>query len=235
LTVSLVVMTGSALQGSVGFGLGMLAAPLLVLIEPRLVPGPLLSAALLLTLLIALREHRAIDVHGVGWALAGRLPGTVIGATAVALAPQRTMTLLVGVMVLVAVALIGSGIRPARSPGVLVGAGILSGFMGTTVSIGGPAIAVLYHDAKGPEFRGTLSTLFVLGLVISISTLAVFGRFGRPEILSALMLFPGIVLGFLFSNRIAPILDRGHTRPAILTVAAIAGLSVILRTLLESS
>lgn len=232
--VSLVVMAGSALQGSVGFGLGMLAAPILVLIDPKFVPGPLLSAALLLTLLVTFREHRAIDLHGVGWALAGRLPGTALGAIAVALAPQRAMTLLVGLMVLVAVVLIGSGIRPARSRGVLLGAGTLSGFMGTTVSIGGPAIAVLYHDAKGPKLRGTLSGFFVVGLVISISTLAFIGKFGWEELVSALLLFPGTVVGFLFSSRIAPILDRGRTRPAVLTVSALAGVSVILRTLLGS-
>jgi uncharacterized membrane protein YfcA len=228
-------MAGSALQGSVGFGLGMLAAPLLVLIDPKFVPGPLLSAALLLTLLVASREHRAIDFRGVGWALVGRLPGTALGATAVALAPQRTMTLLVGLMVLVAVILIGSGIRPARSPAVLLGAGTLSGFMGTTVSIGGPAVAVLYHDARGPELRGTLASFFVVGLGISISTLAFIGKFGQDEMVSALLLFPGTLLGFFFSTRIAPLLDRGYTRPAVLTVSALAGLSVIVRTLAGSS
>ena len=62
LTVSLVVAVDSALQGSVGFGLGMLAALILVLIDPKLVPGPLL---------FAFREHREIDLHGVSWALAG--------------------------------------------------------------------------------------------------------------------------------------------------------------------
>ena len=36
------VFGGSALQASTGLGLGMVAAPALLLIDPRLVPGPLL-------------------------------------------------------------------------------------------------------------------------------------------------------------------------------------------------
>jgi uncharacterized membrane protein YfcA len=235
LMVSLVVMAGSALQGSVGFGLGMLAAPVLVLIDPKLIPGPLLCAALFLTILVAFREHRAIELRGIGWALAGRLPGTALGAAAVALAPQRATTLLVGLMVLLAVFLIGAGIRPERSRAVLLGAGTLSGFMGTTTSIGGPAVAVLYHDAEGPRLRGTLSSFFVVGLVVSLSALAFVGRFGQEEMRSSLFLLPGVMLGYLFSGRIAPILDRGYTRPALLTVSALAGLSVIVRTMLGSS
>ena len=43
-----VVTIGSVIQGSVGFGLGPLAVPLLVLLDPIFVPGPLILAALLL-------------------------------------------------------------------------------------------------------------------------------------------------------------------------------------------
>lgn len=38
--VSLVFAIGSALQGAVGFGANLLAVPVLVLVDPTLVPGP---------------------------------------------------------------------------------------------------------------------------------------------------------------------------------------------------
>ncbi len=78
-----VVVVGSALQGAVGFGLGLLGAPLLVFVDPSLVPGPLLAAALFLTILVAFREHAAIDFRGVSWALMGRVPGTFLGAAVI--------------------------------------------------------------------------------------------------------------------------------------------------------
>ncbi|HSF14641.1 MAG TPA: sulfite exporter TauE/SafE family protein [Vicinamibacteria bacterium] len=232
---SAVVFLGASLQGSVGFGLGMLAAPLLVLIDPGLVPGPLLAVALVLTTLIARRERHAIDFQGIGWALLGRVPGTFVGAVTMLLAPVRGTALLVGFMVLVGVALVGSDVTLPRSRPVLVAAGILSGFMGTTTSIGGPPVAVIYHDAPGDRLRGTLSGFFIVGLVLSLLGLGFVGRFGMTEIASASWLLPGVVLGFVLSNRLAPVMDRGYTRKTVLTVSALAGALVIVQTLVTAT
>ena len=228
-------MAGAIFQGSVGFGLGMLAAPLLVLIDPDLVPAPLLLAALALTLLVAFSERGAIDLKGVGWALVGRIPGTLIGAATLAVASRNATTILVGIIVFVAIGLIGSGMNLSRTPRVLLAAGTLSGFMGTTTSIGGPPIAALYHNAPGGQIRGTMASFFVVGLVVSLSALAFVGRFGFDELYAGAFLLPGVVAGFAVSRRIAPILDRGYTRVAVLTVSALAGLSVIVQVLVKNS
>ena len=228
-------MAGAIFQGSVGFGLGMLAAPLLVLIDPDLVPAPLLLAALALTLLVAFSERGAIDLKGVGWALVGRIPGTLIGASTLAVASRNATTILVGIIVFVAIGLIGSGMNLSRTPRVLLAAGTLSGFMGTTTSIGGPPIAALYHNAPGAQIRGTMASFFVVGLVVSLSALAFVGRFGFDELYAGAFLLPGVVAGFAVSRRIAPILDRGYTRVAVLTVSALAGLSVIVQVLVKNS
>jgi uncharacterized membrane protein YfcA len=232
LGATLVVTVGSALQGAVGFGLGMLAAPLLLLVDPRLVPGPLLVAALFLTVLITTRERAAIDFHGLGWALVGRAPGTLLGAAAIALASPRGVRFLVALMVLVAVGLVGSGLQIARTRGSLFGAGVLSGVLSTTSSIGGPAIAILYQDDPGGRVRGTLSSFFTVGLVFSILALAVLGEFGRAQVEASVVLLPGVLLGFLLSRSIARVLDRGHTRTAILVLSTLAALGVLLQALL---
>jgi len=233
LSAEVVVVVGSVLQGAVGFGLGLIGAPLLVLLDPALVPGPLLASAFFLTILVALREHRAIDIRGVGWALVGRVPGTLLGATVVAMIPRQEISLLVGAMVLVAVALFATGARVSRTRRALFGAGTLSGFMATTSSIGGPPIALLYQDTQGHRVRGTLSGFFLFGLVISLGALALVGRFGRSEILSSLSLLPAVVLGFFLSTRIAAVIDRGHTRKAILASSGLAGLAVVVEALLS--
>jgi len=228
----LVVTMGATVQGSVGFGLGMLAAPLLRMIDPILVPGPLLVAALLLTLLIAHRERRAIDLRGVAWAVAGRVPGTLIGATIFTLVSPRTISILVGGIVLLGVASIATGIRARRTRATLVGAGLISGITGTLASIGGPPMAMMYHDATGSRLRGTLSSFFIAGLILSIAALAVVGRFRLPHIVAAAGLLPGAVVGFYLSTHIAPILDRGQTRRAVLGTSAIAGVSLLVRALM---
>ena len=76
---------GCAVQGSIGFGLGPIATPLLFLIDPNLVTGPVLFASLTLSVLVVRREREAIHFTGIAWGLAGRLPGTILGAAAVVL------------------------------------------------------------------------------------------------------------------------------------------------------
>jgi hypothetical protein len=232
LGATLVVTVGSALQGAVGFGLGMLAAPLLVLLDPELVPGPLLVAALFLTILVSVREHEAIDLHGVGWALVGRAPGTLLGALVVALASARGIRLIVAGMVFLAVGLVASGVHFRRNRRTLFGAGVLSGVLSTTSSIGGPAMAILYQDESGARLRGTLSGFFAVGLVFSILALAVVGEFSALEAKASLVLLPGVIVGFLLSRPVTRLLDRGHTRRAILVLSALAGLGVVVRALI---
>ncbi len=61
------------------------------------------------------------------------------------------------------------------------------------------------------------------------------GRFGLDELYAGGFLLPGAVAGFAISRRIAPILDRGYTRVAVLSVSALAGLSVIVQVLVKNS
>ena len=67
LDIAIVVLcsvVGFTLQGAVGFGMGILGSPILVLVDTRLVPGPILASSMLFTMMLAVREHRAIDFSG---------------------------------------------------------------------------------------------------------------------------------------------------------------------------
>ena len=102
--VGLIVLVGSTLQGSVGFGMGLLASPLLILIDPRFVPAPILLSTLVLVSLLTLRERHAIDLHGIGWAMVGRVGGTAAAGVVLVALPGDRLVLLFGVLVLAGVA-----------------------------------------------------------------------------------------------------------------------------------
>lgn len=225
------VAAGACIQGAVGFGLGLLAAPMLALIDRELVPGPLLFVAMLLTLLVAHRERGSIDVRGVRWAIVGRLPGTALGALAVAALPERGMTLTFALLVLAAVAMSVSGRVLHPSPRTLFAAGAVSGFMGTASSIGGPPIALVYQRASGSQLRSTLAGYFVIGALISLTGLALFGEFGVHEVAASFVLVPFMLAGFGFSHLASRVLDRGYTRVAVLTLSAASSLVLIVQEL----
>ena len=104
--------------------------------------------------------------------------------------------------------------------------------MGTMAAVGGPPIALLLQHSPGPQLRGTLSGFFVLGASVSLLALIVIGRFGLPELWLALLLLPGILLGFWASVHAARIMDRGHTRSAVLVLSGAAAVAVIVRQVL---
>lgn len=226
-----IIAMGAAVQGSVGFGLGMLGAPLLALIDPRLVPGPLLLDALLLTFLVAVREWKWVRLADLAWSLPGRLAGTVIAVLLMKAVPADRFQIALGLLVLAAVALSKWGPKLPLTPGTLTAAGLAAGVMSTFTSIGGPPMALIYQHEEGPRVRGTLAAFFTIGVIFSMGGLRVAGRFGWTEVHLAAWLLPGVVLGFLLSRWSARWLDRGHTRTLVLVTSGVASLLVILQGL----
>lgn len=224
-----VAAVGATLQGTVGFGLGLVAAPLLALIRPAYIPGPLLVCGLVLSLLLWRRERHATDLRGLGWALTGRLPGVILGAWAVAAVGTRVLGLGLGGLVLVGVAMSAAGPRFERTPATLVGAGLVSGFMGTATSIGGPPMALIYQHAAGEQIRSTLAVYFTVGVSLSLAALWWVGRFGAVEARLALTLVPGVLLGYALSRHGVRWLQQGFVRPAVLGTSALAAAALILR------
>ena len=227
-----VVAVGAISQGTVGFGVGTIAAPLLLLIDPRLVPGPLLLTAFFLILALTWREWRGIRFGYLAWSLVGRFAGTVAAALFIRGISQDRFETLLGIVVILGavISAIGPEIRLTRAG--FLGAGALSGFFGTTAAIGGPPIALLVQREKGQVVRGTLSAFFVVGTVISIAGLTWAGKFGRTELHLTPVLLPGALVGFLLSGRLTRFMDRGWLRPAILVLSLLAGCVVVLRQLL---
>jgi uncharacterized protein len=225
------VAVGSCVQGAVGFGFALIGAPVLALVDPHLVPVPLSLASLLLTGSTSYRERGAIDTT-VRWAMLGRVPGTLLGAYAIATLPERPLAVTFGVLVLAAVAVSLSGVSVPPSTRSLLAAGAISGFTGTTVAIDGPPMALVYQRMPGATLRGTMSLYFLVGSVLSLGALALFGKLGARELRAAVELAPFVLLGFACSAPAARVLDRGYTRRAVLALAAASALVLIARQLL---
>lgn len=226
------VFAGATLQGSLGFGLGLLAAPVLVLLDTRLVPGTIIAMGVPLTLMVAFRERHALDLGEVKWAIFGRIPGTLLGSVAVVVLAERWLAVLFGTAVLVAVLLsvVGWQLSPTRRT--VTVAGFASGFMGTTTSIGGPPMALVYQRNTGPRLRASLGAFMAFGAAFSLVVLVAVGEFRGAELGLSLLLVPGVFAGFATSRWTNRFLDRGHTRTAVLVFAAASAVSILLRELL---
>lgn len=221
------VTVGAVAQGSLGFGLGMLAAPVLALVDRSLVPGPLLLLGITITAIVAWRERGDLDWRGIRWALVGRVIGTAAGVALVAhLGPDGLAIALASIIIgAVVLSVAGLAVRPTRST--LLGAGTLSGVMGTLTSIGGPPMALLYQREDAARLRSTLAGFFLFGAVLAAAALALAGRIGPGELRDGALLLPGLMVGLAMSGRLRPHLDRGWTRPLVLVMSTLAAVVLL--------
>lgn len=228
---ALAVFAGAVVQGSVGFGVGLLAAPFLMWAVPDAMPGALIMLGGGMTLTTLAADWRWVDVRGLAWALVGRLPGAFAGAWLVLAVATDTLGVFVGLAVVAMAALQATRWAIRLSPLSLAVAGFVSGTTATMSGIGGPPVAMVYAGDDPRVVRGTLASYFFVGSVISLVTLAVVGRLGFASLAAALTLAPALLLGAWCSRRVARHLDRARLRAAILVVAAAAGFALVVTSL----
>lgn len=225
----LVTAVSAALQGTVGFGFAVLSVPVLSLVDPRLAPVPQLLVTLPLTLSMAWSERHAVDLKGVGWVLAGRLPGAAIGVLLLELADDRLLDALLASMVLLAIVMLMCGVPLRRRPGTEFGAGVVSGVMGLVSSIGGPPLALLYRNEKGATIRASLAAIFTIGLGITIVSRVLAREITWLDLHLSILLLPALFFGLWVSRYLHGHIEGRGLRVAIVVVAALASLGLIVR------
>jgi len=216
-------------QSSIGFGANLISMPILVQITPELVPGAVLSAGMIMNVLVVARERSAVEKDSVAGALGGRAIGTVLGVIALSMLSERALQFVVAFAVLFMVVIAANGSTPKRSVPTMIGAGTVGGFTASTAGIGGPPVALFFRDASGPKIRSSLSSYFTVGTLFTLTGLVVADRLGTEHIPWILGLVPAIVIGYLLSGPMLPIVDRGWTKPAVLVLSAAAAIVLLIR------
>lgn len=229
-------MIGSSVQGSLGFGLGMLTSPLFAMIDPSFIPVAMMLAVVPLTFGVAIRDRAHIDASGFKWAVLGRFPGVFVGL--VALRAMSEDSLAYAVASSVALAVIVSVVTARRGQVVptnattLTAAGFASGFMGTVTSIGGPPMALVYKDGDPRTVRATIAAFFSIGVVITVGGFVLSGEIGRHELALTAVILPGVLAGLPLSSVLARHMSAAVMRPLILVMCAASALLLFLQTAL---
>jgi uncharacterized protein len=230
--VALALLAGATVQSLVGLGLGLVAAPVITMVEPRLMPELMLWLACTYPLVTLAGEREDIHWAGLGWSLPPRLLGTALGVAAVATFSTKVLSLGVAVMVLAAVLVTWLAVRLPMTRGSLMTAGLVSGFSGTATSIGGPPMAILYQHRPPREIRTTLAVYFMVGAALSLAGLALAGQLGLREALLAVCLAPVLPLGAVLGRVLRRRLPAHRVRGAVLLICASSALVLLVRSLL---
>ncbi|CAM3463999.1 sulfite exporter TauE/SafE family protein [Parendozoicomonas haliclonae] len=227
--VSLAVMLGAAVQTAFGFGLAIVCAPLLIMLDPQLVPGPLIFCSMLQGSVTVYHNRHDLDLRGLVSALVGRIPGTAVGIWLLTFLNYEQLSIIVGVIVLLAVVVSVSKVNIAPTKVSMFCAGMVSGLFGSTTAVGGPPMALLMQNQASGHLRANMAGFFLFGSFISLLALSWTGKYGLPEIKQSFSLLPGVLLGY-FLCRLLPLQrwDR-FLRPGILVICTVCGSLAILK------
>lgn len=231
LVLFVAVLIGALVQGTIGFGLNVIAAPVAAVVQPDALPAAMIILSLPMTAGSAVRERDHIDRAGVAYATLGRLPGIAVGTFVVARLDPAELSTWIGAMVVAASLMSVARSDVAVTRGSAAVAGAVAGVMGTTSSMGGPPLALLYQREPGPILRSTLGAAFLIGSLLSLIALAWAGHVARWHWALGLALLPAVALGLVASRSFHARIDAGWLRPAVVGFACLAGLAVVARGL----
>lgn len=194
------IFLGAIIQSSVGFGFGISAA-ILILFDPRLVPGTILVMGTFLATTNAIISFKNIYTKDLIVSLSGRILGSLISLPLLLLTFGKESFLIVfAIILIIAVYFSAKKFNIVANAKNVFLASTISGFMGTITGIGGPPMGIVYQNSKSVNVSATLNAFFSIGAFISVIMLMYTGIIHKIDFYKALMLLPAVILGISVSK-----------------------------------
>ncbi|WP_425092824.1 TSUP family transporter [Tropicimonas sp. S265A] len=226
------VLAGTLVQRLAGQGLGMLAAPVIALVAPEVLPAALLFLGIAVGIGSVSVDPKAIALPELPPGFAGRALGAVIAASLAARlpAPEAIGPIIAG-MVYLGIGLSLIGVRVAITSVSLFSAGTVAGLMATLTGVGAPPMALLYQHETQRRSTAMQNTFFFWGMVVSVLALGWYGLLTVNALVFAGLMLPAVGFGLLVARPLSARVARAAIRPWALGLAALAATTLLIRQL----
>ena len=233
-----VMLLGSTVLSTVGFGIGISTAPLLLLvIEAQTVVVVVNTVSLVLFALIIVQTRRHLRVREfVPMIVAGAI-GAPIGVFVLGALGGSALSIgITGLVVLFTVSLRFGALETLtrrRSVGPLVGLSVgalLAGF-----GIGGPLVAVylLARQLHSQAVRGQLALYFLVVESVAVVGYAVTGLFTTERLALIAIAVPPVVLGYVLGSALVARMSETRFRQTVVGVILVTSAVILVREALR--
>ena len=223
---ALIAVLAGLSQSVTGFGFSMVAIPLLALwSDSRLAIVAITMLAAFCTLVGGIRERAHVDWRTSRLVTVSAVVGMPFGLVALKLASVRTLSLLIGLMVLVSVVVLARGVRLEPGIGHTLGAGWLSGALLTSTGMNGPPLVAAFQAMRltPHTFRATLQAAFFVQDLFAIAGFAIIGQVSVPALVAAAAGVPGVLVGWFLGDRVFAHLSPRVFRVLVLLLMTATG------------
>jgi uncharacterized membrane protein YfcA len=224
--VAVAVAAGTAAQSVTGFGFALLVVPILTVVEgPQTAVVVMTSIGVPMTLANAIRWRADLETRSFLMVTAAALVAMPLGTLLLTRADDRTLTLVVGAVVLAFTVALWRGLHLPPGRRTEIAAGALSGALATSVGTNGPPLVVAFQaTGMTPEpFRATLAAAFAVQGSVALAT------FWAADLIDAdvgrawLVGIPAALVGALVGDRVFARMDRDRFRTGVLVMLAASG------------
>ncbi|HAA95455.1 MAG TPA: hypothetical protein DCE26_07175 [Dehalococcoidia bacterium] len=230
----LIIAAASTVIGTVGFGFGLVAAPVLLLyLEPQqaVVVMNCLTAVLLAMVLTKNWQH--IDLRASAGLVIGGVVATPIGVLALNSASPSVLRITIAVVIISLGLFSLTSVQLPFAERRMAGPsfGFLTSLGVTTIGIGGPlgAIYAIAQRWKPEVVRAALALFFFASDSVAFVLYVATGLVGRDTLANIGVLIPGLIIGFGMAAILVNRINDRVFRYAVVAVIIIAGSVMLVR------
>ncbi len=243
---AMVVFAAGVVRGLAGFGFSAVCvAGLSLFVSPAQVVPPIFILEVFASISMLRGALRDVDWRWLSWLALGNVVCVPIGVALLAVVPETALRLLIGSLLLVAAALMRSGVRFALQPtvGVRLATGMVSGFANGVAAIGGIVVALLLSTAQVPAatLRATMVILLLMTDLyalawagfISVGGDAGLALLNVDTLRTALWMTPAMLLGIWLGSRAFAVMSAEQFRRQVLNLLVLIALAGVIRGLMD--
>ena len=238
LIIILAVLAGGLVKGTLGFGMPMVALPIIAFIIPPTTAMILLCAPIFLTNFLQIKFKEGISSYRFLPMFLSLVVGLIIGARLILEININTITQIIAVSIIFAVLVNCFGIKindikqsheKVITTIIGFGSGILGGL---STFYGPPMLAYLVAvDLPKEKFVRTVSTMYFIGSFPLYGSLIYYGFATKEDLIFSLILIIPAFISQQIGTKIRDKINHKQFRVCVLLTLIILGISLFIKTI----
>ena len=236
--IILAVLAGGLVKGTLGFGMPMVALPIIAFIIPPTTAMILLCAPIFLTNFLQIKFRQGVSSYRFLPMFLSLIVGLIIGARLILEIDVKTITQIIAVSIIFAALVNCFGIKIKNinknhentiTSFIGFGSGILGGL---STFYGPPMLAYLVAvDLPKEKFVRTVSTMYFIGSFPLYGSLIYYGFATKEDLIFSLILIIPAFIAQQVGTKIRDKFNQKQFRICILITLIILGFSLLVKTL----
>ncbi len=231
-------LLGSTVFSSLGFGIGMVAIPILLLqFDPQTTIVVLNSVEVPLVALMVWQNRSYLKMAEMLPIAVAGLVGALLGAFVLVSAADRPLRISIGALIIALTLVTALNFRGPIPKPRIVGpvVGFVVGLMLTALGIGGPLLALfmLARDWQRDTIRGSMSLLFLFVMPTAVFGYALGGLYTTERVMLSLVVTLPVLAGFFLGSEIARSMNERVFRVGAIAVIMVTSVVVLARELAQ--